>query len=78
MLCPPPPSTGAYRWVAGHIFFSVGIRVPEFYVDRLSHFSSVTPKLHVHYLDVVPVRPVLSVDEHIVSPFPAFPEEAIS
>ena len=39
---------------------SVDICIPESYVNHLSHFASVPPRLCVHYLDVIPVKGVTS------------------
>ena len=36
--------------------FLIDVSIPQSYVDRLSDFESVFPKLHVHYLDMVPVK----------------------
>ena len=59
--CAPLPSQ------QGHVdgwqvisLFSVYVCTPDSYVDHLSYFSSVPPRLCVHYLDVIPVKVVAS------------------
>ena len=37
-------------------FFSVDVCISESYLDCHSHFVSVLPRHHVHYLNVVPVK----------------------
>ena len=54
-VCPPPRSTGAWDGWQVISYLSVYVRVPDSYMDGLHHFSSVPPRLCVHYLHVVPV-----------------------
>ena len=59
--CPPPPPARACRCVADHILLP-GFSIPESNVDHLSQFASVLSVLSVHYLDVVPVKGVTSLE----------------
>ena len=62
VVCPPPPSTGACRWVSDHILaLGLCLHFWLLYMDCPSQILSVPPRLCVHYLDVVPVEvwPVL-------------------